>query len=517
MSNFILKHYKIFAFLFGSLSVQALPPFYHWYLLFICFSGLFLLLNRAASPRQAFHCGYWFGFGYFAFGLGWVHNALLIEPSQTGWLIPIVFLASGGFLGLFFGFPALLTYYVKTFPTKYLSFAAWIVIFEWIRSWILTGFPWNLLGTYLTFNLELIQTASIWGTYGLSWLVIIIASAPAIWLQNKSRKNLIISGFLIFILPMILYCYGYLRLKNSENSETGDITFRLVQPNIPQHVKWSPELKQEHFKNYIDLSRSQPLDKINMVIWGETASPYALDKDEFALEQLTQSIPFNGYLTTGQIRYEDNYYGGWNAYNSSLIINHNGNIEDFYDKSHLVPFGEYIPLRKWLPDFIKPVANIIGTLHSGKGHKVINIDSLPPIGILICYEIIFPHQIFNPQEKPQLLLNLTNDGWYGISSGPHQHFVSAQLRAVEEGITIVRSAGSGISGLIDYRGKILNQTPLAQKTVSDITLPKILAAETLYNSVGNILILILNILILAISFLLSYKKEKTKNKYLHFK
>lgn len=508
MSNFILNHYKTFAFLLGSLSVQALPPFYHWYLLFICFSGLLWLLSKANSYRQAFHCGYWFGFGYFAFGLGWLQNALLIDSAQTGWLIPVVFMASGGFLGLFIGIPTLLTHYVKTFPAKYFSFAAWIVVFEWLRSWIFTGFPWNLFGTCLTFNLELIQTASFWGTYGLSWLTILISSAPAFYLQNPIKKNLFICFCFIFLLPILLFIYGCLRLNNLENSEQNDITFRLVQPNIQQQIKWSPEFLQNHFENYINLTRSQPLDNVNMVIWGETASPYALDRDSSALKQIMSAIPSRGYLTTGQIRHEDNYYGGWNVYNSSLIIDNKGTIKDFYDKKHLVPFGEYIPLREWLPDFIKPVANIIGTLHPGKGHKIININSLPPMGILICYEIIFPHQIFNPQEKPQVILNLTNDGWYGVSSGPYQHFISAQLRAVEEGITIIRSAGSGISGLIDYRGKILNQTPLAQKTILDVSLPKILTTETLYNTLGNTLILLLCLITLIITYFLQYKTSQ---------
>ncbi|MBR1605017.1 MAG: apolipoprotein N-acyltransferase [Alphaproteobacteria bacterium] len=510
MNNFILKHYKIFSFLLGSLCVQALPPFYHWYLLFICFSGVLLFINRASSYRQAFHCGYWFGFGYFAFGLGWIHNALLIEPAQTGWLIPIVFLAAGGFLGLFIGIPALLTHYSKNFPAKYLSLAAWITIFEWLRSWILTGFPWNLFGTCLTFNLELIQTASLWGTYGLSWLTIIIASAPAIWLHHKNSKNLIITICLCGILPVFVFVYGHYRIKNLENSQLSQITFRLVQPNISQRIKWSPEFKQKHFKDYIDLSNQQPLQNIDMVIWGETASPYALDKDKFALQQIKQAIPPTGYLTTGQIRYADDYYGGWKAYNSSLIINNKGTIEDFYDKSHLVPFGEYIPLREWLPDFIKPVANIIGTLKQGNGHKVIKLNSLPSIGLLICYEIIFPHHIFKAHEKPQILINLTNDSWYGISSGPYQHFISAKLRAVEEGITIVRSAGSGISGLIDFKGKVLAQTALSQKAVLDITLPQQLAITTLYNTVGNILILTICILTLIISHFLCNKMQQNK-------
>ena len=505
LKHFCIKHHNLTAFALGCLSVQALPPFYHWYLLFVCLSGLLCLINSAQNKKQAFATGYWFGFGFFAFGLSWVNQALLIAPAQTGWLIPITFLASGIFFGLFIAIPAWLSWHFKPLIPRYLSLAAWIVIFEWLRSWILTGFPWNLWGSCLTFNPVFIQTASVWGTYGLSLLIWLTATAPVFVLIRHTKKIRLISLTVIALIPLLLWGYGTWRLNKYSDKTEGNTKLRLVQPSIPQSIKWSPDLKQKHLETYIDLSRSRPLDDIDMVIWGETASPYPLDREETAKRDALKAINNNGYLTTGQIRYEENYYNGWNVYNSSLILNSSGVIEDFYDKSHLVPFGEYIPLREYLPHAFQPIANIIGTMKAGQGPKTINLNNIPPFGIQICYEIIFPHQIINPQQKPEWLLNLTNDGWYGLSSGPYQHLVTTQLRAVEEGITIARAANSGISALINCTGEILASLALNESGILDVSLPEQTSIPTPYNKSGNTLILTICLLCIIISTRLNRK------------
>ena len=512
LSNFLLNHSKFFAFLLGGIAVQTLPPFYHWYLLFICFTSLLWFLHKTQTKKQSFAIGYWFGFSYFAFGLSWVNNALLVNPSETGWVIPISFLASGAFFGIFIGIPCLLTKIYKSLTAQYLAFAAWIVIFEWIRSWFLTGFPWNLLGSSLAFDITLLQSASVWGTYGLSLCIILIASAPVFWIIRPSILNAIISLSTISLFIAGLYGFGLFRINQLHNEKNSDITIRLVQPSIPQFIKWSPDLKQQHFQKYIDLSKTKSLKDIQMVIWGETASPYALDLEKEAMKQIISAIPEKGYLTTGTVRYEDDYYGNWKPLNSAFTINHNGIIEDFYDKSHLVPFGEYIPLRHLIPTQIRPIANTITDFKAGTGAKNISVPNIPPFGILICYEIIFPHQIINPQDKPSWLINLTNDGWYGISSGPYQHLVSTQLRAIEEGITIVRSANSGISALINRYGKILQHLDLNQEAFLDISLPQELEIPTIYNYMGNYLPLGLCLLSLFLAFLINKKNFKQENK-----
>jgi len=507
LNSIIAKHYKTTAFMLGCISVQTLPPFYHWYLLFPVFTSLLLLLNNTKTPKQAFNLGWLFGFGFFSCGLSWINNALLINPSETGWLIPITFVASGAFLGLFIGIPTLCCYFFKSLYSRFLSLASLIVIFEWIRSWIFTGFPWNLWGTTLTFNLPLSQTASVFGTYGLSLLVILISSSPALFFYYKNKKSIIICIISIIITPIILYTWGNLRIKSLQDDSNSSIKARIVQPSIPQSVKWSPNLQQEHFQKYIDMSAQSLTNDTTLTIWGETASPYLLDMDTKAKQLALQAIGDKGYLITGQVRYQDNYYGGYIPLNSALVISKNGNIDASYDKSHLVPFGEYIPFRQFLPNFIKPIANTISDFKAGRGPEIISLPNIPPFGIQICYEIIFPHQIINPQNKPQWLINLTNDGWYGVSSGPYQHMVSTQLRAIEEGITIIRSANSGISGIINRYGKIISSLPLHQENILDIYLPKKLEVKTIYNSYGNITIIIICLINLIISLYISYRTK----------
>ena len=504
LSDIFFSYPKTFAFLLGSLMVQALPPFYHTSLLFIALSGLLYLIHNSSSPKKAFISGFSFGFGFFAFGLSWIDNALLISPSETGWLIPIVFLASGAFFGLFIGIPA---YFTKRFSSvlfaQYLSFGAWWVIFEWIRSWILTGFPWNMLCSGLNFNLEAMQIAAIIGSYGLSLITYLISAAPCLWLCRPTKRNAVISLTIIVLLSVVLCGFGYYRLKNMDETPSSTV-IRLVQPSIPQSIKWSPDLQIEHFQKHLDLTASAPIENIAMTIWGETASPYPLDINEDARNKLIANT-FGHYLTAGVIRYENNYYGGWNAYNSALVLNADGIIEDFYDKTHLVPFGEYIPLRQYLPQSIRPIADIISNLKFGSGHKIIKLKDIPPFGIQICYEIIFPHQIINPQDKPDWLINLTNDGWYGISAGPYQHFESARLRAVEEGLTIVRVAGSGISALINPFGKTINHLDLGEIGILDISLPQTPQIKTLYNTFGNWTALLLCLLCLIAAKIINEK------------
>lgn len=507
LNNFFKNHKKITAFLLGSLSVQAFPPFYHWYLLFICLSGLLLLVNTAQNKKQAFSAGYWFGFGFFSFGLAWVNNALLVHPEQTGWLVPITFLISGAFLGLFLAFPALLSFLFKSLPARWLALGSWIVIFEWLRSWILTGFPWNLWGSCLAVNSALIQGASVIGTYGLSLILILTSSAPTFILNAPSKRKIVTVSASVASVILLLWAFGTWRLSNRIN-ESSETKIRFVQPSISQTVKWSKELQQQHFQKYIELSRSQPLTDIAAVIWGETASPYQLDMDSPAMQQALQAVPDNGFLITGQVRYEDNYYGGWWLLNSALAINHQGVIEDSYDKSHLVPFGEYIPLREYLPDFIRPVANTIGTFKPGTGPRNIKLPTLPPFGIQICYEIIFPHHIITQNPKPEWLINLTNDGWYGISSGPYQHLVSTRLRAAEEGITIARSANSGISALINPYGETIAELGLSEEGILDAALPKQLQIPTVYNRLGNFLPLLLCSVGILLAWLISRKSTQ---------
>lgn len=498
---------KSTAFILGLSTVAALPPYYCFPILFISFGGLLQLLKSAPRFRTAFAIGYWFGFAFFALGLSWASNALLIDSQIFGWLYPISILASGAFFGLFAALPTAATFWLKTPVSKLLGLAAFWSLSEWLRSFFLTGFPWNLLGSVWAFAPLWIQSASIWGTYGLSLVTILCCAAPALYFNPQRGSDRSIATILIISIPILLGIFGFWHLNHYPNSQkAGAVTVRMVQPSIPQEMKWNRETLEDNLARYIELSRQPGLEQVDFVIWGETATPFPLDIDPQHLQQVTQAIPEHGYLITGLVRYEISPYGEYLPYNSMLILNKKGEIAGYYDKSHLVPFGEYIPLRRFLPSWIRPITNTVANFQPGKGPQSINVPNYPQLGGLICYEIIFPSKIVDHKNPPQWLVNITNDGWYGDSSGPYQHLVTTQLRAVEEGISIVRVANSGISAVINPLGEIISRIPLNQSDFKDIILPSQLSLFTIYGSCGNFIPLILCFLNIILAFYLSLRK-----------
>ena len=508
----LVSYPKICAFVLGWISVYALPPFYIFPILFLSFSGLFLLLTKTAdTPGKAWKLGYFFGFGHFAFGLSWIGNALLLDIATLGWLYPLCLLAGGAFFGLFTAVPLWLSFYFSSLTAKILAFAGFWGISEWLRSFILTGFPWNLLGSVFAFSDTMLQTASIWGTYGLSVITILISSFPALYLCTPQKKKLLPAIGVPILLFFILSGFGLLRLQNA-SVQPGKTAIRIVQPSIPQKMKWDSKALEENLQKYIDLSRSPGLDKIDFVVWGETAVPFPLDIDTAHRRAVTRAIPDNGYLITGAVRYEESPDGRYIPYNSMFIIDKSGTISAGYDKSHLVPFGEYIPLRQYLPDWIRPVTNTIADFHPGSGPQNIKIGAHPQLNVTICYEIIFPHQIVNLQKKPSWMVNLTNDGWYGDSMGPYQHLTATRLRAVEEGITIIRAANSGISAAISPYGQIISEIPLNIPDFTDLYLPQTAYVFTFYNKYGNRLPVALCIFNILLAGYISRKNNKSEKR-----
>lgn len=489
LTDKLLAHKKTLAGGLGLLSVAALPPFYIFPILFITLSALLLLINSASTAKKAFGYAYWFGFTYFACNLSWIGNALLIDAVRLGWLYPLTLLAAGSFFALFIAFPALMSFYFKNFYARYLAFSTLWVMFEWLRSFIFTGFPWNLLGSVLAFSDITIQPAALIGTYGLSLLVLLLTSAPALPIYYRSRRSLLISILIMITISLFVVTYGYWHFNPYTEPQKG-ITVRLVQPNIPQNMKWNRETLNQNFEHYLKLSQTSDLDKIDFVIWGETATPFPLDFEPQYLKQITSAVPSNGYLITGLVRYEL-AEGDYRPVNSMFVIDNQGQISGFYDKSHLVPFGEYIPFRRFLPPWITPLTNTIADFLPGTGHKVIRLKDYPAFGTLICYEVIFPAQVLDKKSKPDWLINLTNDGWYGNSQGPYQHLVTARLRAVEEGRTLVRVANTGISAVISPYGQVIASIPLNQEGILDVSLPEPLYVDTLYGRYGNFIPIIL--------------------------
>lgn len=432
--------------------------------------------------RKWFGAAYVFGFSFYAVSFSWISNALLIDGNKFAAFIPVVFAATGFFFGLFWAVPAALAAGGRNIYARALLFCAWFVFFEWIRSFIFTGFPWNLLGTALAFDARAIQGAAYIGTYGLSLLLLLLLCGVAILIAGAFRRRFYRGAFWFVLLPA-----GGLLWAAAQYEKTvpGDMMVRLVQPSIPQTFKWEPELAYRNFRKYIDLSKSRPSDGVKLVVWGETASPYFLDRDERHLAEITEAVPDGGFLITGLLR-AGVENGTYLPYNSMFVINGRGEIKDYYDKAHLVPFGEYLPFREYLPAFMAPVASVVGDLGSGEKYKNLQVAGLPLMGGAICYESIFPKEVLNPEQKPGLLVVLANDGWYGVSAGPYQHLAAAQMRAVEEGITVIRSANTGISAVIAPNGDMSGLIGLNEEGISDTVLPKVLEKSTLYGRYGNI-------------------------------
>lgn len=480
-----LKYKKTASFLAGMLSSLAFAPVFAWplFLLSLCF--VLELNEKASSYKKTLAIGYWYGFGLFAAGFYWISNALLVDAESFGFLYPVALLASGAFFGLY-TVPPFVVWHIfqkENIWIKILAFSGVFVLFEYIRAFFLTGFPWNMLGTMLAFNLEMVQISSIVGAYGLSLAVLILACSFYAFVKGFYK-----SGLLVFtVLLLVLFSFGFYRL-NQTLYIPSNTKVRLVQPSIPQNLKWDPLYVEQNLETYIEMSRDEGFESVDFVIWGEVATAFNPKYSEYYMERIRKAVPKNGYLITGILRYDEKEN---KAYNSMSVIDKKGQTKAFYDKSHLVPFGEYIPFRKYLPNFIRPVANVVEDFSQGEKYKLLEVKGFPKFGALICYEIIFPHEVINEKQKPDWLVLVSNDGWYGESFGPYQHLVAAQMRAVEEGITIVRSANTGISAVVDPFGRIIQKANLNQKTAIDVYLPRDLSIMTIYNRFGNIPVLIL--------------------------
>ena len=331
-------------------------------------------------------------------------------------------------------------------------------------------------------------------------LIVIIATLPAIWLLKPNKRNLW-APLCSLLLISGLYIYGDFALVQWGKLNVGEqIRVRLVQPSIPQTMKWSRDAVENNFAQYVDLSRAEGLENIDFVIWGETASPFNLAYDLEHRLMAQEAVPPKGYLLAGILQdgYDTNT-GDYLLYNSLAAMDYFGQIHDIYSKNHLVPFGEYIPLRRYLPKWIKPLTNMIGQFGKGEKYQTLKLDGYAEFAPLICYEVIFSGQIVRRQNKPKWAVVLTNDGWYGISAGPYQHLVAAQMRAVEEGISIVRSANSGISAVINPYGIITSQIGLSERGYIDDTVKISMSHQTLFGEYGNKIPLIVAMLLVIIS------------------
>ncbi|WP_419903073.1 apolipoprotein N-acyltransferase [Kiloniella sp.] len=507
----------------GAVSATAFAPLFLIPLLVPAFTGLLWLFQGAESPKKAAFIGWAFGVGHFAIGLYWVGSAFLVNSARHAWMMPFAILGLAVGMGLFHCLVGYLLARLKFRGIdRLIAFVAiWLAV-EWLRSWIFTGFPWNLIGAVWTFSDSMLQLASVTGVWGLSVLTLFAAAAPAVLfsgndLNLSEMKRRVAFVFFALSLPLFVWGGGALRLgmlSPEAESFVENVNLRLVQPNIPQADKWKPKLREGHVDKQMSMSVSEGFKDITHVIWPETAVPFLLSSVKALRTKIARVVPPPGFLITGAPRIEEKVLpdgGGIERKfkNSVHVLNRSGDIVGTYDKFHLVPFGEYAPLRDWLP-FIEKLTAGSSDFSPGPGPLTMSLPGVPPMSALVCYEIIFPGAVVDAFNRPEWILNLTNDGWFGISSGPYQHLGMAQLRAVEEGIPVIRVANTGISASIDAYGRVVESVELGVAGILDTGLPKKTPSSTVFSRIGNFSVLFLMVLMLLPLVIKSKNRVKLK-------
>lgn len=485
----------------GLVAALALPPIHLIPVLLIAFPGLVWLLDGSRSRKAAFGAGWWFGLGYFAAGLYWIAHALLVEPEKFGWMIPFATLGLGGLLGVFTGIASWATHVssVRGAGRVFILASAWTVM-EWARAWVLTGFPWNPVGSVWDPVLPVLQVGALFGVFGLTLITVLAAALPALAATSASRKQVFAALGLAAALPLAAGAWGAARLAAGPEPMVEDVRLRLVQANISQTHRWKDDLRRAHLEAHVLLSKSPGFDDVTHVIWPETAAPFFLDTDAVSRARVAEAAPPGGLVITGAPRVTQQGVVPFQVWNSLMAVDSSARVVEVYDKVHLVPFGEYVPFRGILPEAV----NVGGVdFTSGPALRTLHLPGLPPMGPLICYEVVFPAEaVGRDQVRPGWLLNVTNDAWFGISSGPYQHLASARMRAIEEGLPLVRSANTGISAVFDGQGREVARLGLGQGGILDAQLPKAPASLTLFASFGNYSALMLAVVCAMVGFLL---------------
>lgn len=493
------------AFISGGLSVLAMAPFFVWAVLFLTLPILVWLIDGAVArssksqelvdtrlaalrARSAAVAGWWFGAGYFLAGLFWIGEAFLVEAERFAWLMPFAVMLMPAGLALFYAAAAAAAALVwRPGIVRVLAVALAFSAAEWLRGHILTGFPWNVLGYALTSPLPLMQSAGLVGIYGLTFLAVLIFTVPLVALADAGvehgRLRGSIAAALLAILPLpATWAYGSARLAEPPPAPIDGVRLRLVQPSVPQRDKWRPERQRDIFFDHITLSQQAPdgsfdgLAGITHVVWPEAAMPFLPLDTPAALQAIGHMLPEGTRLLAGALRADDSVSPSETqrrAFNSLIAIDSEGRPSAIYDKVHLVPFGEYLPLQPVLERIgLQKLVGWRGGFSVGRSPRpLFEVPGLPAVGALICYEAIFPGTIVEPGRRPQALINVTNDGWFGVTTGPHQHFHQARVRAVEEGLALIRVANNGITGVIDASGRVLAHLGLNERGVIDTNLP----------------------------------------------
>ncbi|WP_116091715.1 apolipoprotein N-acyltransferase [Sphingomonas crusticola] len=482
------------AFVLGVIAACGFAPLELWPLTLLCFAGLIALLEQAATWRRAAALGWWLGLGHFCLGLNWIATAFTYQAAMPAWLGWVAVILVSIYLA---AFPALATAVAWWLARRWrsplmLGLAATWIISELVRATLFTGFAWNPLAAIWAPVWPVRGFVAVIGTYGLSGVTVL--TAGLIWKSVHDRKSAV-SLLAIFIVGS---GSALLRSPTPEVTLSGPL-LHVVQPNIGQENKWDQAHSADNYRRLATLS-GKPGPRPRVVLWPEVAIPAILEQDELARRSLAALLGPRDVMLTGAetIRFAPDGRLAYAA-NSLFALDAEAHILGRYDKAHLVPYGEYLPMRPILSRVgLSRLAPGDADFNSGPGPRNVELPGIGKIGVQICYEIIFSGHVIDRAHRPMFLFNPSNDAWFG-RWGPPQHLAQARLRAAEEGLPVVRSTPTGISAVIDAGGRLLGALPWRTAGAIELPLPPA-HAPTLFARFGNILPLALALFLFAIGF-----------------
>ncbi|MGF1561842.1 MAG: apolipoprotein N-acyltransferase [Geminicoccaceae bacterium] len=467
----------------GAISGTAFAP-WHFIPGLLGFAVWLVLIVRAPSPRSSFVLGWMFGFGQAVVMLHWIALAFFVDAERFGALaIPAI----GGLCVAWAVFPGVVAWLLDLRPWKSVAAAALVLAPLWVGAEMLRGyltaFPWNPIGQVWAFGAIPLQATSLIGIYGLGILTVALASLPASLLVRDSVGRAWLGVALMLVIG--LAGWGTWRVIGHDWAFVDGPRLRLVQPNLDGHHNWNLAERQRWFEDNLQLSLNAAGEGISHIVWAESAATFPLDSDLRAREYVASVAPDGGAVLTGNDRYDFERPSPV-LWNSLVAVTPDDRLAAVYVKADLVPFGEYLPFRFILSRIgLKKLTSGTVDFEAGPGRQTLDVPGLPPFSPLICYEAIFAGRAIAEDGRAQFMLNITNDAWFGRSFGPYQHFAMARVRAIEEGVPLIRVANTGISGSIDAVGRVVELMPLGERGVLDVDIPTAIEGRTLFARYGH--------------------------------
>lgn len=492
----LLAHPRWLAVALGALSACAFQPLGLWPIGLLGVAGLIALLDKAATRVNAFGLGWLFGLGHFSVGMNWLATAFAYQGELPVWLGGFAVVGLAGVLALFPGLAALGGWLLgkSNRSALVLAFSGCWIVTEWLRGWVLTGFPWNPLGaiTLTSYANPGLAYLTPWlGTYALSGLVVVLAGA---WCLTIQRRRADWRGAVLLLSPIAVFL-----IPTPIDNHEGKVPYTLVQANVPQEELHDPARFEETFQRTMGLSQPLVPGQPRLVFWSESGLPdylqrgypaawyrattFAADPEQ-ARFRIGRMIGEGSLLLTGNDRLEMRGGKVVGARAGVTAIDSNGDTRGTYDKSHLVPFGEYVPL-KWLMDSFGLSRFVPGDYEfwPGPGPRTLDFGPLGKVGFQLCYEVIFSGEVIEPGKRPDFIFNPSNEGWYGDWASP-QFLAQTRLRAIEEGLPVIRATTTGISAVVDASGVVRQSIPLHMAERRDGFVPPA-HATTLFAQLGN--------------------------------